>query len=315
MENSNKEKDQEYNRIQQELMSRIKMCYSDGAMLASFCLVYYATIIAGLIQILQIDCEDVQFLLFGLISPIAFFFPIIILHTFAVKFKENFAAVCNIAAFSFTYYEKPGIVKSNSIEGIKWELMHKNSLAMSTRHESKEYFLLALTSFFFLVASFVFSIFIYVNKFDSIEVGFLLLIIIIYCVAFIMGSIFLYKIYSVTSLFKLSNIMDDTKLFYEIQSEKFSPEEDKQPCNLLKEILDFKNDENMLNLFLYIKRIPDYNATEIIKLFYGRIKSEKYSKEIKSRNGKELIKNAEKYHSIHDYIIEYVKEYLNKHKL
>ncbi len=265
MENSNKEKDQEYNRIQQELMSRIKMCYSDGAMLASFMLVYYATVIAGIIQCFQIKNCITSFLLVGLISSVAFFFPIIILYTFAVKFKENFSAVCNISAFSSAYHEKPSIIKTNSIEGTKWEILHKDSLSLSTRYEAKEYFLLALTSFFFLIVGFVGAIWIYTNNLDKIKSLYLIIVMIIFFCAFLIGSIFLYKIYSVTSLIKLSNIMKDTELFYEIQSEKFSPKEDNQPCELFDKILAFKKDEEMLNMFLIIKRIPDYKATEIIK--------------------------------------------------
>lgn len=288
-----KDKDdwQEYNRIQQELISRINLCYNDGAMLASFFLIFYASIISGLISCFQVDNANTMVLLFGIISAVAFFFPIIVLHAFAVKFKENFSAICNLSAFSAFYYERPSIFKTETINGPKWELLHKNTISLSTRHESKEYFLLALTSLFFLAVSSCFLIYIYITNVTAVNLIYFILTATIHCCFLFVGGIFVYKIYSTTNMFNLTNIANDTKLFYEIQSEKISGE--KASCTLYDEILKFNKEEEILNLFLSINRIPDYKASEIIKMYYNKINETDYAK-IRSNVAKKIIKKAHK---------------------
>lgn len=296
-------KKQEYDYVQQERISRINTCYTDGAMLASFFLIYYATIITGLIPCLQIENANTMFLLFGLISAVAFFFPIIVLRTFAVKFIENISAICNLAAFSVFYHEKPAIIETNDIEGIKWESLHKDTMFVSTRYESKEYFLLALASLFFQAICFVVLIYLYAMNMEAVNLIYFISIIILQCCFFAVGSIVVYKIHATTNISNLAKIDKDTQLFYEMQWLRLCGEN--KSCEILDKIEKFRKEENALNSFILENRIPDYKSSEIVKMFYGKIKECEYSKKIRSSAAKRVIKKAEKSGlTVHDYIIK-----------
>ena len=164
--NYNKEDNVEFSRLNEELIVRLNNCYGDGATLSSFFLLYFATSIVGLIQCVNFSNQNISFLIFGFISLTLYFFPIIILLAFSEKYKENLIGLINISMYISIYHEKINIDDLNQkVRGKKWEMLHKNTRRFSHKYESKEYFYLALTSFAFLVISFIISIFnyLYIN--------------------------------------------------------------------------------------------------------------------------------------------------------
>ncbi|MBQ3046969.1 MAG: hypothetical protein IJD54_02860, partial [Clostridia bacterium] len=298
---------QEYSRLQEELIARLNSCYGDGAVLASFFLIYFATLIGGLFQCFGIKDLVLRFIVFGLVSSVAFFFPIIILHAFAVKFKENFTGLCNVALFVSYYHERPNIVKDKNLKGIKWELMHKNTMSFASLHESKEYFLLAFTSFILLIISTVVAIYFYITDAKEVTLFSLIPVAIVYVVLLYLGAKFLRRIYCVTDMARLIKIREDIQYYYQLQIDKFGEKETEQDRELFQSVLAFNKEEEILSLFLILKGIPDYEASGIIKEFHG---------DVVEIEDKHLIKfkqrAAELGKSLHDYIIIETNKEINK---
>lgn len=210
---------QEYSRLNQELIERLKICYGDGAMLASFLLVYYATVIAGLIQCVAIESSFVSFLLFGSVSAVAYFFPVVILRCFAEKYKESYLGLCNVALFCSVYHEKP-ILSEGSLRGKKWELLHFNTLNFTYKGENKEYFFLGMASLSLLLISFIVSIclFLAIEKLTLLVKMFGAAIAVLYLCLILLAARVVLQIHRATNMKRLKEeYVDLICMFYERQ--------------------------------------------------------------------------------------------------
>ena len=113
---NSEDKNEEYTRLNDELLMRIKNSYGDGVMLASFYLVFYATLIGVFCELFGGKMESLYTLtLVGSIFSVAFSISIWILYAFAAKFKENFLAICSIAEFLICYHEKTIPIKMGAV--------------------------------------------------------------------------------------------------------------------------------------------------------------------------------------------------------
>lgn len=218
-----KNKEKEYERLNQELLMRVKNSYGDGIMLASFYLIYYATSIAALVQLIIAENNILTFVSLGLISSIVFCMPIIVMFAFSIKYKENFLGICNISAYLRIYHELPTL---NDICGneLKWEIAHKDTISPSAKFENKEYFFLSIMS----IVSMIFGITVtIINGIKGLaEKHFLIafiLIVMISVVSLAVGIIFSIKVYKTTNLNKLKNEIQNMNRFYIRQTRAINP--------------------------------------------------------------------------------------------
>lgn len=211
MNNNREDKNQEYTRLNEELMMRIKNSYGDGVMLASFYLIFYATLIGVFCELYFGGMESLHGLVIaGLIFAFSFSVPIWILYAFAVKFQENFLAICNISEYLICYHEGNDSHK-------KWESLHETRISGVKKYEGIEYFLLGLFSLvLFLVTMAVVGVgFITMGEFNIIAVlvgllDLVLLVVDIRC---------LLLIYHATDLSKLHAIKKEISDYYKKQKE------------------------------------------------------------------------------------------------
>ncbi len=207
---------QEYSRLNEELIVRLSNCYGDGAMLTSFFLIYYATIIVGLLQCIDFKNELLIFIIFGIVPLVVYFFPIVILHSFAEKYKENVLGLFNIALFSSIYHEKPVQIE-NKIYGKKWELLHKNTRKFASKHESKEYYFLAITSLALLLICFIVDLYLFLtmeNK-STLIIVVSLITIMLYIILFVVSVRYIRKIRIATDMKKSEKIGEIIIAYYQ----------------------------------------------------------------------------------------------------
>ena len=212
-------KEQEYRRLNDELIMRINRSYNDGVMLASFFLIYYATSFAAFVQFVSQGVENnlLKFIVFGLISTIAFSMPSVLLYAFSIKHKENFISICNISGYIKIYHELPTLSNKFNDEGeIKWEVAHRDTISPSARQEDKEYFFLSLVSLVLMIASASVTFYLSFGNKESLIT--MIIIDTISLCGVVVGIIFTVKTRNTTNLNKLVNEIKNSKKFYRSQS-------------------------------------------------------------------------------------------------
>lgn len=288
MDNMSK-KDQEYKRLNDELMMRIKRSYNDGVMLASFYLIYYATVIAAFVQLLiqPFENSSLKFIFFGLMSSIAFCMPIVLLYAFAIKHKENFAGICNISGYIRIYHELPTLSSNiNDENEIRWELTHKDTISPTAKFEDKEYFFLSLTSLLSMLASVVITIVIGIECEESV---FLMLLIGSICLcSTIISVLFSIKIRRSTNLNVLVAEIDKARDFYERQAKMVNKKSEKWETELEK-YKAFSNQEKTIDEILQKIGYSKYNK-KVINIFYEKISND----DREDRDVKRVIKKIQK---------------------
>ena len=208
-------KAQEYERLQEELVMRVNKCYGDGALLTSFYLIYYATVVFGLLEWFfngKDGMTCIEMFVFAVLACILFVLLILILYAFSVKFKENYLSICNISAYIIFCHELPTVIKRDEGNLKKWELTHYDTVFGEEKYETKEYFLLALTSVFLLFGSLGIEIYCFFSYFKHIP--WMLLLGCIYIIVLIFSVIFTRRIGRATNIQKLQETKKNIICYY-----------------------------------------------------------------------------------------------------
>lgn len=298
LQKNEKDAEQEYVRLQEELLMRIKNCYGNSSTLASFYLIFYATVTAALLQFLCSETffsKSINIIIFGFIACIVFTFPILIMHSFAVKFKENFLSVCNICAYITFYHELPSISKISDIGGKKWELLSYDTLAPEAKFENKEYFLLSTISIILFLGSAILETCLIVKYFpkEKIFIG-LLVFYLVFSICLTFNILYLFLIAKDSNIKNLRFLRKNIEFYYQIQHERFSDITDKQ--KLVNEIEEFQKNNRIIRAKLKAIGISEYHYLEIFKYLYNKKYEENsYFIKIKSKAKKKNL-------SIKDYI-------------
>ena len=259
----------EYDRLNEEMKTRIKTIYGDGALVSSILLVYFISAVGALLNLYKTVFKynnNTTLILCAALCIVIFVFPVFLCYTFATKSSENLASIINIATFIKTYHESFTIADNDTVSGKMWEKAHKNAMIPSVGREIKEYFILALLSVtvfaVFSVADIV-CIFVYIDialKWLEITV-FVIVNLFFIC----LGGVITYKTKKMTDLqFVLREITSCTA-FYKRQKTKLEQ----------SNINDFDNkiqtttyEDVAFNLFVIRHKIPFYKTEELEKAFY-----------------------------------------------
>lgn len=263
------EKELEY--LNNELHMRMEKEYSNGAVLVSFSLIYFATVIGILINLIEsaLSHRLITILLFGAISGISFFFPILLYYSTATRNRENLSAIFNIAAYKKKYYER-FCFSEDEVSGGRWENFHKITMNNYFNKGSNEVFFLTELSFFLFVGSFVltiyFSFMVIKNNGFSLSIMSMLGEILVYIICFIFSVKRIRQLYNIYSINNVADEVESIETYYDIQNKLINECQDqKQIINLVND-LKYKNEK--FNTFLMIKHIPLHKARLLEKVFY-----------------------------------------------
>lgn len=86
--------------LNSELQMRMKKEYGDGAVLVSFSLIYFITVVDILLNLVDFsNCTLIKICIFSMLSIIFFLFPILIYYATATRNRENLSALLSIASY------------------------------------------------------------------------------------------------------------------------------------------------------------------------------------------------------------------------
>lgn len=211
----NIEEQKELEHLNNELLMRIKKEYSDGAMLFSFSLIYFATITELLIKI--INSSDFpslpNILIFIVVSVASFMFPVFVYYPSATHSRENVSAIINIASYKKTYFENYKISKDGILSGSRWENFHRTTMSSYLEKNNNEVFFLAGLSLVLYIGSLflgAYYSFAYIQKNKpELSLAMVAAVVLFYIV-------FLVPI--VSRVIKLQNLYNPKDVFLEIKS-------------------------------------------------------------------------------------------------
>ena len=269
----NLEEQKELEYLNNEILMRMKKGYSDGALLVSFSLIYFATIIGTLISLVDYSNPELMRIFeFGAVSILAFFSPILIYYSSDTRNRENISGILNIAAFKKKYYEN-NTFSNGHVSGGRWEKFHKITLSSFFDKGHNEVFFLAALSLalylgsFFLTGSFTWKYLVDNESKSFYSLTLLIIINLLYVICLFPAVRRIIKLHSLNGANGIMSEIQSEELFYNIQYEltKNANDEDE-----LKELITKLHDENRkISSFVIKTKIPSNNVILLEKLFYS----------------------------------------------
>ena len=265
------ESQKELDHLNNELLMRIQKGYGDGAMLVSFSLIYFVTVIGVLSKFLEsseLDVKDIC--IFSVLSTLFFLFPILIYYAMTTRNRENFSAIFNIAAYKKRFFEKYNL-SDGILSGGKWEKFNKTTFSIFFDKGKNEVFFLSLLSVSLQIGSIFLTV--YYTFIHLQDNKFLLAYILLSAANFFSAICLIPAITRIAKLYILftpNDIGGEIKsmhTYYDIQYRLIKIA--KNTSELEKLIETQKKANEKFNCFLIVSHISPYKAIDLEKLFYS----------------------------------------------
>ena len=265
------EAQKELEHLNNELLMRMQKGYGDGAMLVSFSLIYFITVIGILIKVVDYqNPRRTDICIFAVLSTVFFLFPILIYYATATRNRENLSALFNIAAYKKRFFENYTLSDS-VLSGGKWETFNKTTFSSFFDKGKNEVFFLSGLSIVLQILSFLLTAyytFVYLQQNSTVLAFALLISINSFCAVCFIPAI--RRIVKLQGLFTLNDIggeIESANMYYAIQYRLIKIAKNTKELN---ELIEKQKDANKkFNCFLMAARIPLYKAIDLEKLFYS----------------------------------------------
>lgn len=265
------EAQKELDHLNSELLMRIQKGYGDGAMLVSFSLIYYITVIGALINFVKLsELEVKDICVFSVLSTLFFLFPILIYYAITTRNRENFSALFNIAAYKKRFFENYTL-SDGILSGGKWENFNRATFSNFFDKGKNEVFFLSLLSMSLQIGSFLLTVyctFIHLSHNKSVLSSVMLIAVNIFSAVCLIPAIRrIAKLYGLFTLNDLDGEIKSMHTYYDVQYRLIKIAKNTYE---LKELIETqKNANKKFNYFLVASHIPLYKAIDLEKLFYS----------------------------------------------
>ena len=265
------EAQKELEHLNNELLMRMQKGYGDGAMLVSFSLIYFVTVIGVLIKF--VECSELglkDICIFNALSIMFFLFPIFIYYAMTTRNRENFSALFNVATYKKIFFENYTL-SDGILSGGKWEHFHKTTYSAFFDKGNNEVFFLSILSMALYIGSFFlmfYYTFIYLQQ-NSTVLSFVILISVNFLnvVCFIPIINRIVKLHGLFSPNYIGGEIESMNTYYNIQYWLIKIAKNTDELNELVEKLKGANEK--FNSFLIAAHIPLYKAIDLERLFYS----------------------------------------------